>query len=391
MLVQFYSPMKGGAEVMFYQLAHGLAMRGHEIHVIKHKVPNSGEKDVDVDESSKVFIHNIFPFVKHKGGLPATMLQNLFYVLNAIRYGVKIIRKESIDLIHANVWSPIFAGLILSKITRRPLLVTIHDIELNHGISFLRKWMKQFGGLSTLKALIGYIFELLAIKLSKNIHTVSEASKEDILRIGFKDKRFHIIPNCLDLRFYPDNNVIEYRDEIVFVGRLVFYKNLKIVLEALPLIPNRNVKLMVIGDGPMKTYWQKLAEGLGIKDRVEFKGFIPHKEKIDILKRASALVLPSLLEGFGIVILEAWAYKKPVIVANLPPLNQIVEHGKDGFVVNPFKPEEWAKYISLLIDDKEQAEKIGLNGYNKLIERYNVANWITKFERLYEKLIVEEI
>ncbi|MEM2793435.1 MAG: glycosyltransferase family 4 protein, partial [Candidatus Methanomethylicia archaeon] len=126
---------------------------------------------------------------------------------------------------------------------------------------------------------------------------------------------------------------------------------------------------------------------LGIMDKVEFKGHTSHEEKIEILRRASALVLPSLFEGFGMVILEAWAYKKPVIVADLPPLNQIVEHGRDGFIVNPFKPEEWMKYILLLTSNKEFAKELGFNGYSKLVEKYNIRNWITRFERLYKELI----
>ncbi|MEM2297859.1 MAG: glycosyltransferase, partial [Ignisphaera sp.] len=177
--------------------------------------------------------------------------------------------------------------------------------------------------------------------------------------------------------------------EIVFIGRLVFYKNLEVVLKALKCMSSQDVKLTVIGDGPMKKHWQKLAEDLGITDKVEFKGYVPHEEKIKILRRASALVLPSLFEGFGIVILEAWAYKKPVIVANTPPLNQIVEHGKNGFIVNAFEPKEWASYITILIDDKKLAKNLGASGYNKLTEKYGAKNWIISFERLYKEIVFQ--
>ncbi len=389
MLVQFQSSTRGGGEVMFNQLAHELANRGHEIHVIKHRMLGSNERDINISNSERVIFYDIFPPVEHKGGLPATVIHNLLYVLNAVRRGVKIVRKRSVNLIHANSYSPILAGWLISKITKRPLLVTIHDVGSIHGMIFWERWMRQFGRLSTLKALIGYAFELLSIKLSKNIHTVSETSKKDILQIGFKNKNIYVIPNSLDLRLYPGNDNVEYENEIVFIGRLVFYKNLEVVLKALKCMSSQDVKLTVIGDGPMKKHWQKLAEDLGITDKVEFKGYVPHEEKIKILRRASALVLPSLFEGFGIVILEAWAYKKPVIVANTPPLNRIVEHGKNGFIIDPFKPEELSAYILLLINDKERAKIIGLNGYKKLMERYTITDWIVKFEKLYKKLIAE--
>ncbi|MEM2794061.1 MAG: glycosyltransferase family 4 protein [Candidatus Methanomethylicia archaeon] len=383
MLVQFQSSTRGGGEVMFNQLAHELANRGHEIHVIKHRMLSSNERDINISNSERVIFYDIFPPVEHKGGLPATVIHNLLYVLNAVRHGVKIVRKRSVNLIHANSYSPILAGWLISKITKRPLLVTIHDVGSIHGMIFWERWMKQFGRLSILKALIGYAFELLSIKLSRNIHTVSETSKKDILQIGFKNKNIYVISNSLDLRLYPGNDNVEYENEIVFIGRLVFYKNLEVVLKALKYMSSQDVKLTVIGDGPMKKHWQKLAEDLEITDKVEFKGYVPHEEKIKILRRASALVLPSLFEGFGIVILEAWAYKKPVIVSNTPPLNQIVEHGKDGIIVDLFKTEEWAKYISLLINNKELAKELGLNGYSKLIKNYNIVNWTTRFEKLY--------
>ncbi|MEM3394164.1 MAG: glycosyltransferase family 4 protein, partial [Candidatus Methanomethylicia archaeon] len=387
MLAQFLSPTRGGGEVMFYQLAHGLMYRGHEIYVIKHKILNSDEDNIG--RFGKITIYDIYPPIEHKGGLPASIIQNLLYVINAIRYGIKIIRKESINLIHANNYSPILAGWLLSKITRRPLLVTIHDTTLTYKGEFWKKWMKQFGRLSMVKALIGHIFELLTIKISENIHTVSETSKNDILQLKYGNKKIYVIPNALNLKFYAGNDNVEYRNEVVFIGRLVFYKNLEVVLEALSCIFNHNFKFIVIGDGPMREYWQKLANNLSILDKVEFRGYVSHEEKREILRKASVLVLPSLFEGFGMVILEAWAYKKPIIVANVPPLNQIVTHYKNGFVADPFNPKEWAKYILLTINNTKLAEKLGMDGYKKLIKEYNIDSWIDEFEKLYKQLLIE--
>ncbi|MEM4000666.1 MAG: glycosyltransferase family 4 protein [Saccharolobus sp.] len=390
LLVQFFHSSRGGGEVMFSQLAEGLAERGHKIYVIRHKILNENKYE-GRNRNIRIRIHSIFPPVEHKGGLPASILQNLLYFFNCLRISITLIKKEQIDIIHANSYTPILVGWILSRLTRRPLLVTIHDIGSTHGFYFWEKWMKQFGKQSKLKALIGYIIELISVKISKNIHTVSEASKEDILRLKFKEKNVYVIPNALDvLKYSPHCESIEYVNEIAFIGRLVFYKNLEVILKALSHIAEHEVKLLVIGDGPMRYYWQKLAEDLGVAGKVEFMGYLSHEEKVRILRKVSALVLPSLFEGFGMVILEAWTCKKPVIVADLPPLNQIVEHGKDGFIVNPFKSEEWAKHISLLISDKELAKKLGLNGYSKLIEKYNAMDWITKFEELYHELIARK-
>jgi glycosyltransferase involved in cell wall biosynthesis len=83
----------------------------------------------------------------------------------------------------------------------------------------------------------------------------------------------------------------------------------------------------------MRRDWEDLVKHYGLGDIVEFKGYVSHKEKLYYLSRCRALVLPSTFEGFGMVILEAWALRKPVIVTDVEPLNKIVEHGVDGYIV----------------------------------------------------------
>jgi glycosyltransferase involved in cell wall biosynthesis len=339
--------------------------------------------------SSNVVLYDVEPAVEHRGGLPAGLFQNVLYVLNSIKTGLKIIKSNRVDLIHCNTYSPIFAGLFLSKLTGVPLLVTIHDVASLHGYNFWMKWMEQFGRLSWIKALIGYVTELLTIKLSKNIHTVSETSKKDILSFNSKCNVF-IIPNSLDLEYYELREDITYGDFILFVGRLIFYKHLEVVIQALKLLKNRYaVRLVVLGDGPMRNKWEELVDKLNLKDMVEFKGYVPHREKLYYLSKCRALVLPSIFEGFGMVILEAWALRKPVIVTDVEPLNKIVTHGLDGYVVKN-SPEIWAEHIYLLAINEELSRQMGNNGYKKLAMKYSIDNQVDELEKLYKRLVIEK-
>jgi glycosyltransferase involved in cell wall biosynthesis len=122
---------------------------------------------------------------------------------------------------------------------------------------------------------------------------------------------------------------------------------------------------------------------------VEFKGYVSHKEKLYYLSRCRALVLPSTFEGFGMVILEAWALRKPVIVADVEPLNKIVEHGVDGYVVKN-KPEIWAKCVYLLATNEKLSKHMGSNGHKKLMMKYSIDKQADKLEKLYIKLISEK-
>jgi len=390
-LTQFFSPTRGGGEIMFYQLADQLARKGHKVFVIKHKVLFSDPSRDNLNiMPSNVIVYEIDPAVEHKGGLPAGILQNILYVFNSIKTVLRIIKRNQIDIIHCNTYSPVFAGWLLSKLASIPLLVTIHDVASLHGYNFWEKWMQQFGRFLRIKAFIGYISELLTIKLSKNIHTVSETSKRDILQFNTKCN-VYVIPNSLSLEHYKpkSEDLIEYGGFIVFIGRLVYYKHLEVVIEALRILRNKCiVKLVVLGDGPMRKYWESLAERYNLKDIIEFKGYVSHEEKLYYLSKCRALVLPSTFEGFGMVILEAWALRKPVIVADVEPLNRIVTHGVDGYVVKN-RPEIWAEHICLLTTNEELSKQMGNNGYKKLITKYNISKRVNELEKLYMRLIVE--
>jgi len=385
MLTQFLDPTRGGGESIIYQIANKLSKRGHKISIIKHKITGGRYA-----YNNNIQVIEISPAIEHKGQLPASFLQNFLYIINCVRSGLKIIKNEKTHIIHANNYTPVFAGWLISKLTRRPMVVTIHDVASLHGIDFWRKWMGQFGKLSYLKSLIGYVTELLTLWLAENIHTVSTTSKKDILTLfPQKKNNLWIISNGLDLEHYRVlDDEIKYGNEMTFIGRLVFYKNLDVVLKALSLIPeNVNFKLTILGNGPMRQEWEKLSAKWGVSEKVSFLGYVSHEQKVRVLRRISALVLPSFFEGFGIVILEAWAFKKPVIVADVSPLNEIVEHGRDGFVADPYNPEEWAKYVKLLLENKDLAQKMGENGYEKLINHYTIEKTVDKLERLYKQII----
>jgi len=385
-ITQFFDATRGGGEVAFYLIAKQLAKKGHRIYVVRHKISDG---DCLKDLPSNLLLYDINPPLKYAGGLPATIRQNLSYLYNAVRFGLKIVKREDIDIIHTNNYTPVFAGTILSKLTARPLVITIHDVALTNGLTFWKKWMRQFEVPSLIHSLIGYTGELLTLNMPVNvIHTVSKTSREDILKFRKKSPIF-VIPNGIDLTMYKmKDSEVEYGDEMVFIGRAVYYKNLEVVLKAMKVVVRRNpnAKLVVIGDGPMKPIWQRLATSLGIGDNVDFLGYVPHEEKISVLKRATALLLPSTWEGFGMVILEAWALKKPVIVSRVRPLTELVDHRRNGFHAHPYNSAKWAEFMEHLLTNKSLAREMGEAGYSKLIENFTIQETVSKLEKLYIRL-----
>jgi glycosyltransferase involved in cell wall biosynthesis len=119
---------------------------------------------------------------------------------------------------------------------------------------------------------------------------------------------------------------------------------------------------------------------------IEFTGYITDEKKVVLLSKCSALLLPSFVEGFGIVILESFAMSKPVLVADIQPTNEIVDDGIDGFILPANNPTKWSEKISFLLNNKDVCRKMGISARNKLETKYSLNFVLNEMESLYLSL-----
>jgi len=124
-----------------------------------------------------------------------------------------------------------------------------------------------------------------------------------------------------------------------------------------------------------------------VYERVIVLDYIDEETKKDALDACSVFVMPSRAESFGIVYLEAWLYKKPVIGAHAGALPEIIQDGKDGFLV-PFADIHMiSEYIRLLLEYPPLADAMGYNGYQKVLRLYTWDRSCGKIQTLYEELL----
>jgi len=386
-MTQFFSPSSvGGGEVVFSNFVKGMAEEGHVIEVICHRMRDQKNNNVNTD---KVTVHRIKPEVEYKGELPTSISVNLAYIINAVLKGTQIIRSKNIDIIHSNYYTPIIAGVILAKIHRLPVVSTIHDVFTTSSPDYWKKWAAQ-NNLSRLSSIIGPRFEKLTVRLPNDvIHAVSNATKEDLIKFNAKP-RIVVIPNGIDLSQhdklgYERGN---YQNYVLFIGRLVFYKNLDVVISSFKEVIQKlpDAKLIVVGDGPMRSEWEKMVAESGLSQNVGFTGFISNDKKMELLSKSSALLIPSLHEGFPMVLLEAFAMSKPVLVADVKPYDEIVDEGVDGFTLPSHDSKRWAERIIQLLSDKKLCENMGRNGRLKVENKFNIENVVKNMESLYTEL-----
>jgi len=168
------------------------------------------------------------------------------------------------------------------------------------------------------------------------------------------------------------------------VGRMVWQKGFEYLLECVPEIVNTysDAKILIVGDGgPLLDGLKALGERLELGKNVIFTGF--RSDIKEILSAVDLLVVPSLLEGFPMVTLEAMAMAKPVVATNIDGITEQITDGVDGILVPPKDPSALAKAAIRVLNDKELARSMGLAARKKVEQEFSVEKMISETEKVY--------
>ena len=131
-------------------------------------------------------------------------------------------------------------------------------------------------------------------------------------------------------------------------------------------------------------YYKRLCKNLGIKRNVEFKGSIIGRKLVEYYQKSNVLVLPSLSESFGMVLLEAMACKKPVIGSNVGGIPYVIDNDQNGLLVPPKDPQALADAIIKILTNPQLAKKMGEEGYEKVIKNFTWENQVNTTKELIE-------
>jgi glycosyltransferase involved in cell wall biosynthesis len=381
LLSYYFLPGFEGSTSLITIIADLLAKNGHKVWVITHKF--EGLEYKTHPNIKIIFVSSELPFGENKTSLSKT----IWFTLAAIRAGLKIIKKEKIDIIHSNAIAAL-AGAWLSYLSSKKHIMLLHDVY-SVDPDFWKEWKKQKGN-SGFNALLGKLLE----KIYKNcrytaIHTVSEASRDDLVKFGVK-KPIYVIHNAIPIKESETVKTNPY--QFVYVGRLVFYKNIQVVIRALKLVKEKfpKINLIIIGKGPYRNDLEKLVEKYSLQNNVTFKGHVSEEEKNHLIASSQALVFPSLFEGFGLVILEAFMQKKPVLVSNVRPMTDIVEHQKTGLVLPANDEKTWADAFEYILSNSQATQMMGQEGRKMLEEKFTIEIMFTHIIKMYESVITNK-
>lgn len=179
--------------------------------------------------------------------------------------------------------------------------------------------------------------------------------------------------------------------KILFVGRLVHYKGVDVLIDAMS--KTEGAELFIIGGGELKDSLKKQVKDLKLSHRVHFMGRIPQKDLYAAFSDSDIFVLPSVnrAECFGLVQLEAMVYGKPVINTDLPTaVPEVSLDGETGITVKVGDSDELARAINTLVNDTELREKYGSQARTRCEEKFSLQKMQEKLYQSYLELIFEK-
>ena len=387
-LTEFLSPIGGGGETSFYDLARSVAAN-NDVFVLCHESNDARAVSAHTNGGSLV-VETIKPMLELRHGFFPSTAQQIRYIARLVAAGSKIIRHQGIDLIHANTLSPVVAGSILGSMHRIPVVATFHHLQDarvaagDNSQATLAETISRH-----LRAFCDRAILLLPLAA---VHAVSDSTATAVKKSGYRGV-IEVVPNGLEFdHLQQSGGPLEYQPFLLFIGRLVKSKNLPVVLhgfaDVLRVVPS--AKLVVVGDGPMREKWKTQAVDLGIDAQVEFTGYVSEERKIDLLRRCSALVFPSLMEGFGMVILEAFAMKKPVIASSIHSSAELISQGVDGFLLPTFSSKGWGLAMAKALLNPHLCEDMGTRGWIKVRREFPLSDIAKRLEDAYRRICESE-
>jgi glycosyltransferase involved in cell wall biosynthesis len=383
MPILHYPPVIGGFEIFSQNISERIS-KTDDVWVITSKVDNTPNQE----QKDKLRIFRTSPWT----------LKNLSYSKPWFIFGAmiwilfksaKIIKKEKINLIHAQGFLSGIIALILKKITKTPYLLTIQsaDFSVYHprmNINIIKIIYKKI--------------EKTVFKNADYCHAVSNYLADHVGQYGVK--KIVMIPNGVNWeKFNPDPNKKQTRKDlrfetenlIVCVSRLEHKNGTHDLIESAKYLQDIDFKMIICGSGSEKEKLQKMAEGLGLKDKILFLGDILHSELPKYVACADIFVRPSLAEGFGIVFLEAMACNVAVIGTPVGGIPDFLRNNETGLLCNPGDPKDIAEKIEILIQNKESTQRLIKNGFKMVREEYGWDKIADRIKKLYEKVLSDNI
>ena len=381
---EFPPRIVGGIARHVAELYPEVVKRGHEVHLITIEFGQAPRYEIvdgiHIHRIAVASSHDFFHWV-------ANMNQSMG------QHGGKLLLEEgSFDLIHAHDWLVGDASIALKHTFKLPLVATIHATEYGRCNGIHSEQQRYINSKEANLAHEAWRVIVCTNYMRLEVERALGApwDKIDVVYNGIHlESKRHTHP--FDVQEFRRLFAEDHEKIVYYVGRMTYEKGVSVLLNAVPIV-NRvlgdRVKFVLIGSGNVGDLKRQAAE-MGIWHQCYFTGFMSDEDLNKFRVVADCAVFPSLYEPFGIVVLENFAARVPVVVSDTGGFPEIVRHGKTGLVTYTNDPQSLAWGILEVLLNPEYGQWLTKNAYEDLDRRFAWDKLAQQTDAVYGRILHE--
>ena len=366
-----YSQQVAGAEKYLMDLLPGLKIAGIECELICVTT----EKDKN----------NFTEFCKElkQNKIPSTIITGDIKDFLSIAGKInKYLKKNNIHYLHSHLFKSDLLAVMVKKVFNRKLflLSTKHGYDEN----YLNSFNIHKGGIVRNK------YYAIARYVTKNIDaniTISKAMAELYYNLRLTKREMSFIHHGIKQKEIDDAIKPVASPQLIIVGRLEEMKGHTYLLDAMPLVIEKypSTKLLLLGNGTQRMHLEEKAKHMGIMENLSFMGF--QKNPYSHMANSDVIILPSLYEPFGLVYIESFALKTPVVAFNAQAANEIIDNNETGILVPLYDSTALAEKIIFLLNSPWERKRIADNAYQKFENHFNINRMVAETASWYRSIL----
>jgi len=365
--------IRGGAQLSVLHLAKNLPRFGYDVLLA------TGLEGELFGEAKREGIPLYFiPSLKRKVS-PLNDILALFQI-------IRLLREKKPTILHAHTSKAGFLGRIAGRICKVPVIIYSPRGHIFSG--YFSSWETK----------IFYLCEKLTLRMCDAFVCLTDEERRDWNKYGFNHPLMPVIHSGVEVERFRRPSIppfvlkkrlgIGEDDKVVcFIGRLSPVKGARYLLSAGEILRRRysNIVLLFVGDGEERGELERMAKEKGIRAL-----FLGSREDVENFYHICDLVaVPSLNEGMGRVIVEAWSAGRAVVGSDVGGIRELIEDGETGLLVSPANPLSLSEAIERVMGDKELAGKMGEKGREKA-NLFSVSTMMEKTVALYNSLLARK-
>ncbi len=361
----------GGGERVFAQVINGLSPENYEMYLASNSGRELYESLTNKDVCS-------IPLDFSKRFNPS-----LIFKL------IRVIKDKKIDIVHGQGGRAEFYARLAARLAGRTKYVSTIAMPVEgYDVGLLRKSI-YFVLDRTVERYVDR-FIVVSEVLRNTFITKHHIPPEKVVKIYNGIEIDHYDPEgAASLRLKIRDGLGVNKDDILLgaVGRMVWQKGFEFLVRCIQHVVEASgeIKVIMVGEGPLKKDLEHLCRQLKVEDKIIFAGF--RSDIKEILSAVDIVVIPSLLEGFPMLTLEAMAMEKPIVATRIDGITEQMTDDLEGILVPPRDPVTLAAAINRLIENKEFAHSLGLAARKRVEKEFAVKKMIDETENVYHSLL----